>query len=165
MSDRSPAAANANDSGFAAIVLAASRRFLTTPVADLDAAIATTLAEAGRAAGSDRCMLILADPVTGRASMTHEWRAPGLSPAIDRLARLDLASYPWWLKRLTVADQLTLKNLDEYPPEAAAEAAMMAEMGLVSLTASRTAIDGRPTTVLLLGHGRPQQTPRPTPRP
>ena len=161
MSDRSPAAANANDSGFAAIVLAASRRFLTTPVADLDAAIATTLAEAGRAAGSDRCMLILADPVTGRASMTHEWRAPGLSPAIDRLARLDLASYPWWLKRLTVADQLTLKNLDEYPPEAAAEAAMMAEMGLVSLTASRTAIDGRPTTVLLLGHGRPQQTPSP----
>ncbi|MEW6382229.1 MAG: PAS domain S-box protein [bacterium] len=53
---------------------------------------------------------------------THTWCAPETEPqAGDHLQDIDIHIFPWWMKKLERGENIVIPDVDELPPEAAAE--------------------------------------------
>ena len=56
-----------------------------------------------------------------KMSNTFEWCAHGTDPQIDMLQDLDTSKFTWWMGQLRNGKNIVIRNVDELPPEAAAE--------------------------------------------
>ncbi len=83
----------------------------------------------------DRSYVFLydADPTANAMSNTHEWCAEGVSPAIDQLQGLPCDMAPWWMDKLSRHELIVLSSLEDLPPEAFNERALIESQGIQSL--------------------------------
>ena len=108
---------------------------ITLPSAALDDLIDRTLADIGRLFGADRAYLFLASDDGTVFDNTHEWCAPGITPQRENLQGLPMGLLPWWAAEMMAGRGIVLGSLDELPPEAGAERALLEPQGIQSLLA------------------------------
>jgi diguanylate cyclase (GGDEF)-like protein/PAS domain S-box-containing protein len=108
---------------------------IALPSAALDALIDRTLADIGRLFGVDRAYLFLASDDQTTYDNTHEWCAPGVEPQRENLQGLPVGMFPWWTEEMRQGRAVVLHGLDDLPPEAAVERALLEPQGIRSLLA------------------------------
>lgn len=94
-------------------------RFASTlinlPANSCDAAVNNTLMQMGRLVQVDRAYIFRYDFDAGITINTHEWCAPGISPQIDRLQSVPVASVPEWVSPHKRAECLVVNDVEELP--------------------------------------------------
>ena len=108
---------------FEDLVVEMSARLISLKPDEIDQGLNEVLGEIGRFAGVDRSYMFEFGPDHSTESCTHEWCAPGIEPAIDRLQNLPLKNYPWFMQRIGRGEVLHVPQVSELLPEAAAERA------------------------------------------
>jgi diguanylate cyclase (GGDEF)-like protein/PAS domain S-box-containing protein len=108
---------------------------ITLPSSALDGLINRTLADIGQLFGADRAYLFLANLDGTTFDNTHEWCAPGVPPQRDNLRDLPAGLFPWWVGEMMAGRDVVLCSLDELPPEATSERALLEPQGIQSLLA------------------------------
>jgi PAS domain S-box-containing protein len=108
---------------------------ITLPSAALDDLIDRTLADIGQLFGADRAYLFLASDDGTVFDNTHEWCAPGVEPQRENLQGLPIGLVPWWSAEMFAGRDIVLGSLDELPPEAESERALLEPQGIQSLLA------------------------------
>ncbi|MBI5505743.1 MAG: PAS domain S-box protein [Deltaproteobacteria bacterium] len=115
---------------FDRLLTSLSRRLITLPAEAIDDEISGALAEVGNFFDLGRIGLF---ETTGNADVEElrlGWLAEPSQRVPRHMARLELASLPWWRERLRAGRAMYLPTLDSLPPEAAAERAMLAGNGV-----------------------------------
>jgi PAS domain S-box-containing protein len=97
----------------------------------VDTPVEEALGVLGRALGADRVYIFEHQPGK-RLSNTHEWCAPGIDPMIGILQDLPADDFSWSEAAFRRGEVLHL-DVDELPPEAAAERATLEEQGILTL--------------------------------
>ena len=64
---------------------------------------------------------------------TYEWCSPGTEAQIDNLQDLDAAACPWWINKLEQGENIVIPEVDNLPPEATAEKAILHAQEIKSL--------------------------------
>jgi signal transduction histidine kinase len=105
--------------------------FATRGHQDCADVIDEALARVGAFVGADRAYLMVFDDLRGTSSNTNEWCADGILPQIDELQDVPLAIVPWFVAQLSSGVVCT--TIDELPPEAATERAMLEAQGIQSI--------------------------------
>jgi len=82
---------------FQTLLLQLAASFITLPLESVDAAIHDALEKMARFVGADRAYVFAYDFLSGSASNTHEWCAPGITPQIDYLQDIRLEFAPEWV--------------------------------------------------------------------
>lgn len=108
---------------------------IALPSSALDTLIDRTLADIGTMFGADRAYLFLATDDGSAYDNTHEWCAPGVQPQRENLQGLPVALFPWWTAEMSAGRDVVLSSLDDLPPEAASERALLEPQGIQSLLA------------------------------
>src|SRR5690606_35994830 len=103
----------------------------------------------GNAIGADRAFLARSRPdVDGLVlDTTHEWCADGVSSVMATLQEVNASDVPWWIEQLSTRSLLVLNSLDELPPGAEPERALLQANGVraaaaVPITDSQTRLIG-----------------------
>jgi diguanylate cyclase (GGDEF)-like protein len=112
---------------------AVSASLMRSGDASLDAAVVEALGQVGSFFHVDRAYVFLFDYEAGLASNTHEWVAPGISAEADNLQGMPIDIFPWLLARLQADEVVTFADVDELPPEAAAEREEFEREGIRSI--------------------------------
>ena len=103
------------------------------PEAQLDSYLDTLLSQLGRLFDVDRCYLFSIDSAISRASNTHEWCGPGISPQIEQLRAIPLHNLRWWIKQLADSPVLEIASVDAMPLEARNEQKLLQSQQIRSL--------------------------------
>ncbi|NQT51949.1 PAS domain S-box protein, partial [bacterium] len=77
-------------------------------------------------------------------SNTHEWCAPGIEPQRGNLQDLPIDLFPWSLERLRRGETVTIKQVADLPPEAAAEKESLEAQDIQSLVLVPMSYEGSP---------------------
>jgi diguanylate cyclase (GGDEF)-like protein/PAS domain S-box-containing protein len=112
---------------------------LTT--AQVDGALNAALAEVGAFLGADRAYVFDYDLAAGTASNTLEWCAPGITPYIDMLQPLPVASMSEWFEPHQRGEAVLVPSVDALPPGNQRD--LLASQGILSLLAVPSMTDGR----------------------
>jgi len=99
----------------------------------LDHAIHQALGDLGAFFSADRGYVFQVDPEGATHSNTHEWCAPGISPAKDQLQRIAMDATPWWIDTLRREGAIIVPDVRSMPPEAAHEREILRAQGIQSL--------------------------------
>jgi PAS domain S-box-containing protein len=70
-----------------------------------------------------------------RMANNFEWCAHGTAPQKDMLQDLETNMFPWWMGQLRNGKNIVIRNVDELPPEAAAEKEILQAQQIRSLIA------------------------------
>ena len=116
---------------FESMISGISSRFVTE--SDVDIAINKALGDIGEYCGASRSYVFLIAPSGEEMSNTHEWCADGVPPMIETLQKNPTNLFPWWMEQLRMGESIHLQSLDDLPPEAAAERAILELQGIESL--------------------------------
>ncbi len=116
---------------FESMISGISSRFVTE--SDVDIAINKALGDIGEYCGASRSYVFLIAPSGEEMSNTHEWCADGVPPMIETLQKNPTNLFPWWMEQLRMGESIHLQSLDDLPPEAAAERAILELQGVKSL--------------------------------
>jgi diguanylate cyclase (GGDEF)-like protein/PAS domain S-box-containing protein len=112
-----------------------STRFIDVPVDDVDAAIHDALADLGAAVGVDRAYVFGFGPDRTVADNTHEWCAEGITPEIEHLQGLPVASIPRFARTIFDLEVVHLPSITELGAEWGAERELLEAQGIRSLVA------------------------------
>jgi PAS domain S-box-containing protein len=109
------------------LILTVSGNFMNTPPDRVDDTVNLALTGIGEFESVDRCYVFLFDDHSHTTwSNTHEWCAPGVNPLKDIQQAIPTSgAMKWWLERLKADETIAVANLEELPPEAASERAVM----------------------------------------
>jgi diguanylate cyclase (GGDEF)-like protein/PAS domain S-box-containing protein len=108
---------------------------ITLPTSALDTLIDRTLADIGDLFQADRAYLFLSTDDGSVLDNTHEWCAPGVEPQRENLQGLPVGLVPWWAAEMIAGRGIILGSLDELPPEAGSERALLEAQGIQALLA------------------------------
>ncbi|THB67139.1 MAG: PAS domain S-box protein, partial [Spirochaetaceae bacterium] len=132
---------------FQHIIADISKRFISLSAGTIESSIQITLQKLGELFLVDRSYLFRYSPDMKTMRMTHEWCAPNISPQIDSLGEIKCQSMPWWTRAMKTMLPLHIPNVNDLPPEAAAEKAEFQREEIQSIIA----IPIRDTNNQLLG--------------
>gem|GEM_PF-324904 len=122
---------------FTELVADLSTRFVRSYAEDIDSVINDMLARAGRFFGVDRTYFYMFSDDGTTLCNTHEWCAPGVDSMIQKSQAVSLDGYPWWRQRMEALrnrhDVVFIEDVDELPPEAAAEQALLRDQRVRTL--------------------------------
>lgn len=110
-----------------------SSSFLSLPPAQLDEGLAYALRATGEFFQADRSYLFLFSPDGRTMSNTHEWCREGVQSHRARLQDLPVQDFPWWFHSLSTREYVHIPDINELPPEAAAEKEEFQSQGIASL--------------------------------
>jgi signal transduction histidine kinase len=134
-----------------------------------DEAIERTLEAVGLATGASRVYVFLYRSADGNPSLpprgeppidvdayvgdnSHEWCAAGVAPQISQLQGLPMSVFPWFGQETLAGRDIYLRELEDLPPEAAAEHELLAAQDITSLVVVPIAVrDGPRDSVLKTG--------------
>jgi len=133
---------------FENIVTGISTKFINLEPEEVDQGIRDALQTLGDFAGVDRSYVFLFSGDRVTMSCTHEWCAEGIAPQIERMQDVPVDALSWSSSRLLNLETLYIPNLDDLPPEAAAERAEFTQQGNRSLVAIPMAYRGTPVGFL-----------------
>ncbi|HEY1173346.1 MAG TPA: PAS domain-containing protein [Verrucomicrobiae bacterium] len=83
------------------------------------------LSQLGEATNADRVYLFELTKDSFHMSNTAEWCQPGVKPQIKNLQELPTDIFPWWMAQMHQGRHILLRTLDDLPPEADAERAIL----------------------------------------
>jgi formate hydrogenlyase transcriptional activator len=125
--------------------LAAS--LIRVPVDMIDAQIVQMLGAVGELLGADRAGVIQHVPAQRTLTRTHWWERPGTS---HPSASYPDDAFPWLVARVLEARELVaLTRLDELPPEAARDRAILEHNGVVSGALAPLVVEDRVVGLVL----------------
>lgn len=116
-----------------ALIARTASEFILHPTSEVDANIDRTLADVGRMFAVDRAYVFSFDDAAGSMSNTHEWCAPGISAQIENLQGIPVSMAPWWMEEMRAGRAINLATLDDLPPEAVGERAILEPQEIRSL--------------------------------
>ncbi|MGR4871126.1 ATP-binding protein [Variovorax sp. LARHSF232] len=134
--------------GFERLLADLSAGFINLPTSRIDAAISDALRRIVGLLDVDRANLIGFESETGAAQVTHSWSVPGVRAVVPRSV---LEDFPWVMRRLQSGRPVVFSQLDELPPEAAADAASFRRVGAKSSLTMPMAVGGRIVGAIALG--------------
>lgn len=105
-----------------------SRHLIHTDNADYS----EILNELGTAIGVDRAYIFELNE-NGTMDNTLEWCGDGTPKQIQNLQGLQSSSFPWWMDILRAKGNVVIDDVDDLPPEAAGEKAILQEQQIQSL--------------------------------
>jgi signal transduction histidine kinase len=97
------------------LVLSVSVALTSVEAEDADAAIEQGLAESAALTGADRTYVFLLSETKTHLSNTHEWCAPGITPAKDDLQRLELGAFPIGFRAFHRGEDVVVPSVDATP--------------------------------------------------
>ena len=130
---------------FEALITAISTRFINLPTDVVDREIDRSLRQIGEFAGVDRSYVFQFTEGADCMSNTHEWCAPGVQSAIDRLQDLPFARLPWFSERIKRPELIHVPRVADLPPEAEAEKKEWRAEAIQSLVCVPMMCAGTPT--------------------
>jgi PAS domain S-box-containing protein len=101
-----------------AVLLKIIKQFNCVMVSDIDYAINMTLQEIGEFNNAARCYLVLFSEDGSKISVTREWCAAGIRPAIHVLQNQPVDSFPYTLGKLQRLEHVYINSVNDLPPEA-----------------------------------------------
>jgi PAS domain S-box-containing protein/putative nucleotidyltransferase with HDIG domain len=104
-----------------AVLLKIIKQFNSVMVSDIDYAINITLQEIGEFNNAARCSLVLFSEDGSKVSVTREWCAAGIQPAIHALQNQPVDSFPYTLGKLQRHEHVYINSVIDLPPEAEPE--------------------------------------------
>ncbi|HPF70541.1 MAG TPA: PAS domain-containing protein, partial [Candidatus Krumholzibacteria bacterium] len=131
-------------------LLWSARAFLSRSPADLDAAVAESLAGAGRLAGAVRCALCSYDGDCAVLTAVHQWHAAHLEPVPADLQRLDIDDFPRLRERLAACAAPVALSVGDLPATAP-ERAILGQLGVDRVASVPLHQDGRLIGMLGVG--------------
>ncbi len=108
-----------------------SLEFVNVPVEDLDPSIEKALEDMGRFVRADRAYLFSYDFERGAMSNTHEWCAPGVEPALEKLQDIPNADFPEWVHAHRHGNTVHIPDVGALPPGALRD--ILSPQGIKSL--------------------------------
>jgi PAS domain S-box-containing protein len=106
---------------FESLITRLSTGMISLKTEDIDTGVQHALAEIGLFAGVDRSYVFQFHDEGRSFSYTHEWCAPGIEPAIQRLQRTSSDTFPWVIPQLLRGETVHVPRVVEAPAAAAAE--------------------------------------------
>jgi len=118
---------------FSGLIIRLTGRFVLPRGECLDGEIIDALTEIGRFAAVDRSYVFQFSAEGTRVSYTHEWCAPGIEPAIDRIRDVPVEQFEWALSRIQRGEVLYVERVHDLPADAASVKAEFERQGIQSL--------------------------------
>jgi PAS domain S-box-containing protein len=118
---------------FEHLITEISTRFINLAPEDLDNGINEALAKIGKSAGVDHSAVFLFK--NGHGYNTYEWCARGIRPLKDRLQRIPIQSFPWYMAKLRQGETIHVPRAEDLPPEARSERGLLQSLRIKSLVA------------------------------
>jgi signal transduction histidine kinase len=106
---------------FEELIASLSTRFISLPLAEIDRAIDSALAEIAGFAAADRSYVFEWDLENRTLSCTHEWCREGVSEGLRHLQNVPYDSFSWGVGQLQRGEMILATSLEDLPPEAEAE--------------------------------------------
>ena len=103
---------------FERLISAISTNFVNLPAGEIGNGIREAIGSVGRFIGADRSFVYFFDRDRNVASLAYDWSASGGRSGVGR--EFAIAAFPWSMGRLQQFERI-VANVDELPPEAAAE--------------------------------------------
>ncbi|MBU4478570.1 MAG: diguanylate cyclase, partial [Candidatus Omnitrophica bacterium] len=103
------------------IIMFLSNKFINMNSQHIDDALNDALRVIGGFAGVDRSYIFMFSSSGKTMDNTHEWCAMGIEPQIERLKKIFLQSFPWFVKRIKKAQVVYVPSVERLPLSAAAE--------------------------------------------
>ncbi|MFB6297449.1 MAG: PAS domain S-box protein [Salinirussus sp.] len=116
--------------------------FLRVEGDDIDSLVDRTLGRLGTLVDADRTYVFDVDHEAETLSNTYEWCSEGVEPQIDMLQDIPQETVPWWTQRLKNFENITIPNVSELPPAAAAEQELLQNQNIESLIVTPMISDG-----------------------
>jgi len=110
-----------------------STRFINLNASEIDRTISKSLGEIGSLLNVDRVYIFLFNVDQGTCSNTHEWCSAGTGAQIDQLQDIPETELPWWMERMRCNENIILSHLEDLPPEACSEKAILESQHIKSL--------------------------------
>jgi diguanylate cyclase (GGDEF)-like protein/PAS domain S-box-containing protein len=120
---------------FEKLVSTISTQFIDVTPEELDGALNAALAAVGTFVGADRAHIIQIDSKHVHATLTHEWSARGVPSRLHAVRDVPVAAFPYTYRVLGSGSIISLRSLDELPPDAKAEAEFHRSFATKSLVA------------------------------
>lgn len=92
-----------------------STRFINLPWEKTEKGIEKALTEIGKFSGADRCFLYLKVKGDG-AARTYAWNGRGIRPWIHNWRNLCVASFPWWVDKLSRFEPVLIPSVESLSP-------------------------------------------------
>jgi signal transduction histidine kinase/CheY-like chemotaxis protein len=122
-------------SSFERLVTTISSRFINLLGTEIDSEVDRSLAAIGELIEADRCHLFRYSKSGTRESSTHEWCREGIEPRLDKLQNLSTSDFGYFTGQLRKPGVVSIPEVAELPPEAAAEKAIYQAEDIRSLIA------------------------------
>lgn len=95
----------------------------------LDLCIDQSLKMVGQFYNVDRSYIFLLSSDGIYMDNTHEWCAPGIAPEKENLQQVEASATPWWFSKLAKNEAINIPLVEQMPPEAEVEKAMLQAQG------------------------------------
>ena len=118
---------------FEELITDLSTRFVSVGADDIDAALNDALGALGEFSGVDRAYIFRFTPDRRAMDNTHEWCADGIEPQIEMFQGFPTEALPWWTERLKEKNVIHVRDVEELPPEAAAEKDVLRQQDIQSV--------------------------------
>ncbi|MGH7596568.1 MAG: sigma 54-interacting transcriptional regulator [bacterium] len=120
-----------------------STRFINLTWQQTNEGINYVLERIGKLAGVDRSYLFLFSDDGKKATNTHEWCAPEVTPQMQNLQDLAVTDFPWIFSKALRGETVYVPRVAELPVEAQAEKTAMLEQDIQSLLVVPLSFNGR----------------------
>ena len=106
---------------FQRLITTVSSQFINLHPAQIDDEIDYTLKQIGEFADADRSYVFQFSDDQKSVSCTHEWCAPEIKPAIERIQNAPLDAFPWAMKKFLSAEMVLIPRVSDLRHEAGKE--------------------------------------------
>ena len=130
------------------ILSSVSSRLINSDAPALDRCILDALGQIGRYNRADRVAIYLGAADSACIDCRYEWCAPGVAARQVSRQGLSTKRFTWWQERLRQQEVISLRSVDELPPDAVEEKAALEQQGICSLLSLPLGFDGEELGVL-----------------
>ncbi len=143
---------------FERLVSTISSRFINLDLEQIDREIHYGLEIIGHFLRMDWCFVMLIGSDRRSMSIHHEWCSLGIDSRIANIKNISFNEKTWWCEILAASKNIQINDIDNMPPEAEREKAMLDELGIKSLLSVPMIYGGRLKGALVFGMIRKKNT-------
>jgi PAS domain S-box-containing protein len=143
---------------FERLVSTISSRFINLNLEQIDREIHYGLEIIGHFLRLDWCFVMLIGSDRRSMSIPHEWCSLGIDSRIAKINNISFNENTWWYKILAASKNFQINDINNLPPEAEKQRAMLGELGIKSLLSVPMIYGGRLKGALVFGMIRERKT-------
>ena len=119
---------------FEKLITTLSSHFINLPVSKIEEGIRNGIQAIGQFIGVDRVLMYVKNKEKFQGPV-FEWDSEGVGGIPEKEGGISFAAFPWFADKLKRSEVIQLFSLEDLPPEAAAEKALLSERGVRSFVA------------------------------